>query len=242
MAERWWHRRELQRTARAVPEHLRARHVGIIMDGNRRWARRHHLATSEGHRIGAEHVADLLRWSERWSINHLSVYVLSADNIRKRDSTEVANLFALLATTVPDAVTGAQEWSLHLSGDLGLVPEPSRGALTDAVTPTAGRPRHVTMAIGYDARRDILEGIRGALRAGSAVEVDDVTRHLDGGPVKDIDLVIRTGGDQRISGFFPWQAAQADIVFVRAPWPSFRELDLARALALHARNRRTPAQ
>jgi|GEM_PF-4958496 len=81
----------------------------------------------------------------------------------------------------------SQKWSLHLSGDLGLVPEPSRTALTGAVAATAGRPRHVTMVIG-------------------------------------------------------WQATKADIVFVRAPWPSFRELDLARALAFHARNRRTPAQ
>lgn len=213
------------------------------MDGNRRWASRRHLEPFQGHQAGAEHVSDLLRWCQRWSIEHLSVYVLSADNIRKRDSAEVANLFELLATTVPDAVTRSKEWSLHLSGDLDLLPGPSRHALTDASTATIGRPRHLTMAIGYDARRDMLDAVRGALRTrpeGTAweIDIDDITRHLTGGPVKDIDLVIRTGGDKRISGFFPWQSQGAEIHFVRAPWPSFDELDLVRALAQHARSTR----
>lgn len=173
---------------------------------------------------------------------------MSADNIRKRDAAEVENLFDLLATTVPHAVARSREWALHLSGDLNLVPIPSRSALTNAAAETNGRPRHLTMAIGYDAHQDMLEAVRAALRTNSSAEdaewrigIDDITQHLVGGPVKDIDLVIRTGGDRRISGFFPWQAAKADFYFVRAPWPSFREVDLARALASHARSRQRGA-
>lgn len=173
------------------------------MDGNRRWARRRRLDPSVGHRVGAEHIANLLRWSETWGVEHLSVYVLSADNIRKRNAAEVAHLFDLLATVVPDAVGRSHLWSLHLSGNLDLLPTAPRRALDEAAVATAGRPCHITMAIGYDARQDIVDGIRKALRAervtgtaGNEFEADDITRHLVGGPVKDLDLVIRTGGDR----------------------------------------------
>lgn len=172
------------------------------MDGNRRWARAAGLrSVSDGHRRGAGHLEDLLGWCSSRGIDHLSAYVLSADNIRKRGSAEVSLLFDLVADVLPGVVQRSQRWSLHLSGDLSLLPDRAAHALVQATDRTAGRSAHLTLAIGYDGRANIVEGIRAALRAGnSEIDSDAITDGLPGGPVKDIDLAIRTSGEQRLSG------------------------------------------
>ncbi len=221
------------------------RHVGVVMDGNRRWARARGLRrTSGGHRVGADHVEDLLGWCDAGGVDHLTVYVLSADNLRKRSAEEVAHLFTLLDDVIARVVERNHRWSLHVSGDLDLLPPDTAAALRATEATTAGRPAHVTMAIGYDGRGDIVAGIRAALRAGAIqdaheVRPDTITAHLPGGPVKEIDLVIRPSGERRLSGFFPWQSAHAEIVLSQKLWPDFDEQDFAEALAHYARARRS---
>ncbi|MFC6704920.1 polyprenyl diphosphate synthase [Flexivirga alba] len=217
-------------------------HVGVIMDGNRRWAKAAGLVgASAGHRAGADHLADLLRWLEARAIRHASVYVLSADNIRKRDSDEVGYLFELLETLVPTRVRESGEWQLHIAGDLDLLPATCAAALTAAIRETAGRRSHLTLAIGYDPKRDVLNAVRGLLVAGAELEGTDLVAAIDdrlpGGPIKDIDLVIRTSGERRISGFFPWQSEHAEIVFSDKMWPAFDESDLDAALVEYGRRR-----
>ena len=207
-------------------------HVGVVMDGNRRWARAAgHANPSIGHRVGAEHVEELLGWCVDADIHHLTTYVLSADNIRKRSAPEVAFLFDLLAGTLPDLVRRSEQWSLHVSGDLALLPARARSALDDAVRDTAGRPRHLTMAVAYDGRVDIVDAIRSALREGAdATDPTVITQHLGGGPNKEIDLVVRTSGEHRLSGFLPWQTAHAEVVVCDSPWPAFQREDFDAAL------------
>lgn len=226
-------------TSTSDPDHaveLMPRHVGVVMDGNRRWARRAGLAsTSEGHRRGADHVEDLLRWCEVREIEHLTVYVLSADNIRKRSGAEIEFLFGLVTDVLPGIVTRAGNWSLHVSGDTGLLPERASAALRRAEEETAGRAAHLTLAIGYDGREDIVGGIRRAIREGAVgplatIDPEAITSHLGGGPVKELDLVIRTSGEQRLSGFCPWQAAHAEVHVSPKLWPDFDELDFDLAL------------
>lgn len=217
-------------------------HVGVIMDGNRRWAKAAGLGGARvGHRAGADHLADLLRWLETRAIRHASVYVLSADNIRKRDSGEVAFLFELLEELVPTNVRETGEWQLHIAGDLGLLPESCAAALSEAVRDTTGRRSQLTLAIGYDPKQDLVDAVRGLLAAGEVLAGDAlvaaIDRRLPGGPVKDIDLVIRTSGERRISGFFPWQSEHAEIVFSDKMWPAFDEADLDGALAEYGRRR-----
>ena len=221
-------------------EAVRPRHVGVVMDGNRRWARTAGFVNpSEGHRKGADHVEDLLRWCEARGIDHVSVYVLSAANISKRSVQEVEFLFGLVTRVLPGLVERSGHWSLHVSGDLALLPDDAAAELTRAEATTAGRPGHVTLAIGYDGRADIVAGIRRAVLAGAAdrdggIEPADITAHLPGGPVKEIDLVIRTSGEQRLSGFFPWQAAHAEVHVSPKLWPDFDEADFDEALAHYA--------
>lgn len=223
-------------------------HVGVVMDGNRRWARSAGLTNpSEGHRRGADHIEDLLGWCESWDVDHLSVYVLSADNIRKRPASEVSYLFGLLTKVLPGLVERAGRWSLHVAGDSELLPADAAQALKAATERTAGRPAHLTLAIGYDGRADIVGGIKEAIRSGAvdvagALDPEAITAFLPGGPVKEIDLVIRTSGEHRLSGFFPWQTAHAEIYLSPKLWPDFNADDFATALDHYstARARITP--
>ena len=210
------------------------------MDGNRRWARARGLRSpSDGHRQGAGHIENLLTWCTSREIEHLSAYVLSADNIRKRSAVEIGFLFSLIADVLPDLVERAGRWSLHIAGDLDLLPTAAARALKDAEERTRERSSHLTLAIGYDGRDDIVAGIRGALLAGAAnpahgLDPESITAHLAGGPVKDIDLVIRTSGEQRLSGFFPWQTAHSEVFVSPKLWPDFTEHDFELALDHYA--------
>lgn len=202
------------------------------MDGNRRWAKAAgHGNPSVGHQHGADHVKRLLQWCDGWGIDHVTVFVLSSDNIRKRGAAEVGYLFTLLDDAVPRMVTENSRWALHVTGDLGLVPAATATALRDAERQTADRLAHLTLAIGYDGRADIVAGIRGALRAhGAGIDAEAITASLAGGPVKDIDLVIRTSGERRLSGFLPWQTERAEIFVSPKMWPAFTSVDFAAAL------------
>lgn len=215
------------------------RHVGVVMDGNRRWARAAgHQDPRVGHRYGADHVEDLLQWCTDWGIEHLTTYVMSADNIRKRPPEQVGYLFELLAGRIPDLVLRSGRWALHVSGDLDLLSADARQALVDAELETVDRPAHLTMAIGYDGRGDIVDGIRRALvEHGPDIDEAAITAALAGGPVKDIDLVIRTSGELRLSGFFPWQTADAEIYVSSKLWPDFDADDFAEALRYYSSRR-----
>ena len=224
-------------TSTPAPGSHRPRHVGLIMDGNRRWARSRGLAdVSLGHRAGAEHLSDFLAWLSARGIEHASVYVLSADNIRRRSPLELGVLFTLIENVIPARVLAAGQWRLHISGNLDLLPTTTREALGRAIEMTRDRPGHLTLAIGYDARADILGAVRRAVAAlpadePGALSVDLISQQLPGGPAKAIDLIIRTGGDSRTSGFFPWQSTSAELHVASCSWPDFSEHDLERALA-----------
>ncbi|KRF16791.1 hypothetical protein ASG90_11145 [Nocardioides sp. Soil797] len=222
-----------QRTAVRADEPVLPAHVGVVMDGNRRWAKKEgHANPSVGHVHGADHIEHLLGWCTDWGIDHLTTYLLSADNIRKRPQAQVDFLFSLLTDRIPTLVERSSRWALHVSGDLALLPTTARQALLDAESTTADRPAHLTMAIGYDGRQDIVEGIRNALTT-FGPDIDDaaITASLPGGPVKEIDLVIRTSGELRLSGFFPWQSSRAEIHVSDKLWPDFDADDFAKALA-----------
>lgn len=225
----------VDRLRRAVRHGPLPRHLGLVMDGNRRWARAAGLDVRAGHRAGAEHIEDVLRWCEEVGIDHLTVYVLSADNIRRRGDTEIDHLMTLLETVVPAKVLSrGGHWRLHVSGDTSLLPKTTRAALDDAVAGTEAGRAHLTLAIGYDGRADIVHAVRAAVLElaphGTAPDVDAITRWLLGGPVKDIDLVVRTSGETRLSGFFPWQSVGAELYLSTTMWPAFSETEFLRAL------------
>jgi short-chain Z-isoprenyl diphosphate synthase len=223
------------------------RHVAVVMDGNRRWARQAGFDDPRiGHRYGAEHVDELLTWCAELGIRHVTVYVCSVDNLRKRDSDEVANLMGMIESVVAARIAepGGQ-WRLHIAGDLDALPDSTRIALKEAVEASVAAPFDVTIAIGYDGRAEIVEAVRSLLSSaaseGSTVEdvaqrlsAEGIAAHLSTSGRPDPDLVIRTSGEQRMSGFLLWQAAHAELYFCDVYWPGFRKVDFLRALRTYA--------
>src|SRR5580692_12959078 len=234
----------------ALPEH-----VGLIMDGNRRWARQAGLASpSLGHKVGAEHVEDVLLWCERAGIKHVTVFVCSAENLQRRGDAEIAFLMRVIEDVVCDRLARpGSTWRVHIAGTLDVLPDTTARALKEAVEATRERATgaHVTLAIGYTGRQEVLDAIRALLceqaegggtltGLADSLTADDIARHLYTAGQPDPDLVIRTSGEQRVSGFLLWQTVHSELYFCDAYWPAFREIDFLRALRSFAarQNRR----
>jgi short-chain Z-isoprenyl diphosphate synthase len=229
------------------------RHVGIIMDGNRRWARRQGMADpSLGHKYGAHHVENVLNWCEKTGIRHVTVFVCSTENLTGRGSAEVAFLMQVIEQVIADKLSRDPAWQVHLAGALDVLPDTTAQALKRAVEAsrdcTTGA--HVTLAVGYGGRQEVIDAFRSLLSEQAArgttlaelaetITTDDIARHLYTAGQPDPDLVIRTSGEQRLSNFLLWQSAYSELYFCEAYWPAFREIDFLRALrSFAARQRR----
>ncbi|MEJ5946260.1 isoprenyl transferase [Pseudokineococcus basanitobsidens] len=223
-------------------------HVGVILDGNRRWARQSGLASHHGHRRGADKIIDFLGWCEDAGVGVVTLYLLSTDNLR-RDPDEVAELLGI----IEDAVLGlvrTGRWRVHPIGALHLLPAETAERLTAVAASTRdGGGLHVNVAIGYGGRQEIADAVRSLLlqtaEQGGTLEgladvvtVDSIAEHLYTKGQPDPDLVIRTSGEQRLSGFLLWQSAHSEFYFCEALWPDFRRVDLLRALRAYAARER----
>ncbi|MDX3659186.1 polyprenyl diphosphate synthase [Streptomyces sp. ID05-26A] len=222
------------------------RHLAVIMDGNRRWARQAGLANvSEGHQRGGEHLKNVMDWCEDLGIRHLTVYLASADNLHKRADAEMRFLMEEVVERIvlPRAV-GSARWQTHVAGRVDLLPDTTRHALKLAEEETRDREFHLTIAVGYDGRFELVDAVRSLLESGPSLEEltenitpDDIARHLYTAGQPDPDLVIRTSGEVRLSGFLLWQAAFAELHFCDVHWPGFRRLDFLRALRSYSDSR-----
>ncbi|GAA1961548.1 polyprenyl diphosphate synthase [Kitasatospora viridis] len=241
-----WLRRELR--GAQLP-----RHVGLIMDGNRRWARQRGLANpSIGHRVGGEHVAEVLSWCEALGIRHVTVFVCSAENLHRRGDEEVAFLMRVIEEVLARGLArGRPRWQVHVAGDLDTLPDSTAWALKDAVEATreCATGAQVTLAVGYGGRQELVDAVRELLLEQAAagrstadlaaqLSAEDIARHLYTAGRPDPDLVIRTSGEQRMSNFLLWQSAYAELYFCDAYWPAFRQLDFLRALRTYAARQR----
>jgi short-chain Z-isoprenyl diphosphate synthase len=230
-------------------------HVALIMDGNRRWARLNgHANPSVGHRYGAEHLEDVLGWCAELGIDYVTVWVASADNLTKRSEAEVAFLMGVAEDVIATRLARPSgTWQLHLAGNLDLLPNSTATALKEAREVTLGRPSrgHLTVAIGYDGRREIADAVRTILdeAVASGQSIDDVTdsittekiaAHLYNPGLPNPDLIIRTSGEQRLSDFMLWQGVDSELYFCDVYWPGFRQVDFLRALRSFGARKRLP--
>ncbi|MEE1783268.1 polyprenyl diphosphate synthase [Streptomyces sp. SP17BM10] len=243
--------RRLRREVMAGPL---PRHVGLIMDGNRRWARRMGMADpSFGHKAGADHVEEVLTWCEALGIGHVTVFVCSTENLQRRGDAEVAYLMGLIEQVVTDRLTRPDaRWQVHLAGLADALPDSTARALKEAVEATRActTGAHVTLAVGYGGRQEVVDAVRDLMYAraeagasltevADTLTVDDIAPHLYTAGQPDPDLVIRTSGEQRLSNFLLWQSAYSELYFCEAYWPAFREVDFLRAVrSFAARQRR----
>ena len=230
------------------PEQI-PRHVGVILDGNRRWAKASGAPKSRGWRAGADKVEEVLGWCDEVGVEVVTLWLLSTDNLN-RPASELTPLLAIIEGLVHD-IADAGRWRVHPVGALDLLPADTARALKDAATRTADVPGlHVNVAVGYGGRREIADAVRALLHdqasKGTTIEdlanvldVEHIAEHLYTKGQPDPDLVIRTSGEQRLSGFLLWQSAHSEFYFCEAYWPDFRKVDFLRAIRSYsARQRR----
>jgi len=227
------------------------RHVGVMVDGNRRWAREMgYVDPNDGHRVGAERIKQLLRWCDEVGIGHVTVWLLSTDNL-SRPAVERDPLLQIIVDLTTELADDGQPWQLRMVGALDLLPAHHATALKAAEERTVGRTggAQVNLAVCYGGRREIADAVRSMLhehaRAGKSLEevaelldVDHIAQHLYTKGQPDPDLVIRTSGEQRLSGFLLWQSAYSEFYFCDVNWPGFRRVDFLRALRSYAHRQR----
>src|SRR5690606_17643351 len=214
----------------------------MMIDGNRRWARQLGLGSAaDGHRAGAAKMREFLTWCDELGIRVVSLYLLSSDNLRKRDSREIADLIEIIAE-LAEALSQEPEWRVKHVGRSDILPDELARVLRDAQERTDGHTGlHVNLAVGYGGRHEIADAVRSIIAehhaSGGTMEdlaahltPEMIGEHLYTGGQPDPDLVIRTSGEQRLSDFLLWQSAHSEFYFVEALGPDLREVDFLRAI------------
>jgi len=230
------------------------RHVGVILDGNRRWSKANpaadgDISTSRGHKAGAEKIIDLLDWCEESKVEVLTIWLLSNQNLN-RAPEELEPLLQIIAETVND-LASRRRWEIRPVGSMELLPKRLVDQLNDVAAKTKGiKGVVINVAIGYGGRSEIADAVKSLITSdantgkspaeiANSISVDEISRHLYTAGLPDPDLVIRTSGEQRLGGFLLWQSANSEFYFCEAYWPDFRRVDFLRALRAYSqRNRR----
>jgi short-chain Z-isoprenyl diphosphate synthase len=224
------------------------KHVGVMLDGNRRWARAVGAEVAQGHRAGAANITPLLEWCEEVGVELVTLWLLSTDNLN-RPVEELGELLPIIEEVVTDLASQGR-WRLNPVGALDLLPAPTSRRLKEAAERTDDvSGLLVNVAVGYGGRREIADAVRALLHEhaskGTSIEelagildVDHIAEHLYTKGQPDPDLVIRTSGEQRLGGFLLWQSAHSEFYFCEAYWPDFRKIDFLRALRSYAERER----
>lgn len=242
------YRRRLVRELEGRP---RPRHIGIMLDGNRRWAKLSgHDDPREGYKAGGAKVLEFLRWCDSAEIEHVTLFMLSDDNLH-RPEEQLTPLIGIIADVVEQLAAPGNPWAVEVVGAMDLLPAESASRLKASVAATEGRKggTKVDIAVGYGGRREIVDAVRSALMEHSAQggDIDEfidtftmehISKHLYSKGRSESDLIIRTSGEQRLSGFLLWQSAYAEVYFCECYWPDFREIDFLRALRSYAERER----
>ncbi len=219
-------------------------HVGLILDGNRRYAKEMGFEDiSMGHKIGAQKVDELLRWCAELDIKVITIWVLSTDNIF-RESSELSKLFSIIENKLldlsRDPAVKKNGYKINILGNTNILPEKLKEVVRTVEESTKdNRERVLNIALGYGGREEIVEAVKKAILSkeglsaeeiARSLKAEDIARYLYTYGVPDPDLIIRTSGEIRLSGFLLWQSAYSEFYFCDAPWPAFRKIDFLRAI------------
>jgi short-chain Z-isoprenyl diphosphate synthase len=226
-------------------------HVGVILDGNRRFARANAESLggstpAHGHRAGADKIVEFLGWCESAEIKVVTLWLLSTDNF-KRSEDELTNLLTIIGNTV-DELAATGRWNIKVVGALDLLPSWLQAKLL-ALKPFRCDGLEVNVAISYGGRREIVDAVKSYLGAAEVqgedialaaenISAEEIAKYLYTAGQPDPELIIRTSGEQRIGGFLLWQSALSEYYFCEAYWPDFRRVDFLRALRSYATRQR----
>ena len=228
------------------------RHVAVLADGNRRWARTNAPGQPlvAGYQAGSDKLKEFVEWCDEIGIPVVTLWVLSTDNFSRSGTEEIGPLLEVIEQMVAD-LAATRRWRVHLVGDLDLLPKRSAKLLREADRSTAELDAMVVnIAVSYGGRHELRDAVRSLLaeeaRHGTPIselaetlDIEQIAEHLYTKGQPDPDLIIRTSGEQRLSGFLMWQSAHSEFYFCEALWPDFRKVDFIRALRSYgARERR----
>ena len=244
-----------RKLAREVKARAMPRHVGIILDGNRRFGRAQGIADpGEWYSLGARKLDDVLEWCAELGIAAVTLWLFSAENFA-RPSAEVSGIFAAieakLKALVHDNFVHHRRIRVRAIGRLAMLPEPVAAAIAEAERATAAYDgMALNFAVAYGGRQEIVDATKALLdceaRKGASIAEaiaritpESITEHLYTAGSPDPDLIIRTSGEIRLSGFLLWQSAHSEFYFTDVLWPAFRRIDFLRAIrAFQERKRR----
>jgi undecaprenyl diphosphate synthase len=241
-------RKETEAYLRLDPKRL-PQHIAIIMDGNGRWARRRHLPRVAGHRAGVASVRSTVETAARIGIPSLTLYAFSEENWKRRPRGEVDFLMNLLCRYLKQEVPTLNKNNIRLEyigreHELPQSVQEKMGWARDATRENTGMV--LTLALNYSARSELVDAFRSLVKAATQnggiehlhIDEEAVSRNLYTRHLPDPDLVIRTSGEQRLSGFMLWQTAHSEYYFCEVFWPAFRKVDFLRALRDYAARHR----
>ncbi|XGI84330.1 polyprenyl diphosphate synthase [Halorutilales archaeon Cl-col2-1] len=225
-----------------IPEH-----IAVIQDGNRRFATANGKPPEEGHKHGAEKAEELLDWASEIGVKEVTLYTFSTENFR-RPENELDSLFDLMEEKflelAEDKRIHSNEIRIRAVGDLGRLPDRVEGAIREAEEKTSEYDEfHLNVAVGYGGRDELLRASREVLREvedgdlePDEIDIDTVSEYVYTPKSNDVDLMIRTGGEERLSNFLPWQAkgSESAVYFCDPYWPAFRKIDFLRAIRSYA--------
>jgi short-chain Z-isoprenyl diphosphate synthase len=223
-------------------------HVAVMLDGNRRWARAFGAETASGYQAGAGKAREFLVWCDEVGVRVVTLFLLSTDNLH-RPEEQLTPLLAIIEDLVEQLAADGR-WRVHPVGALDVLPDRTTGVLKDAADRTRDvEGMHVNVAVGYGGRREIADAVRSLLyehagkgtpieKLAEVITVEHIAEHLYTKGQPDPDLVIRTSGEQRLSGFLLWQSANSEFYFCEALWPDFRRVDFLRALRSYGERER----
>lgn len=227
------------------------RHVAVLADGNRRWARANAPGQElvVGYRAGADKLKEFIGWCEEVGIGVVTLWVLSTENLARSTQDEVGPLLDVIHDLVLDLGLGGNR-RVQVVGDLNLLPSDVAADLRKAEqTSNSHTGIHVNVAVSYGGRHELRDAVRSLLASEAAkgtelaalaqtLEIDHISEHLYTAGQPDPDLIIRTSGEQRMSGFLIWQSAHSEFYFCEALWPDFRKIDFVRALRAYTQRER----
>ena len=217
--------------------------VAIIMDGNGRWAKKRGLQRTEGHKAGAKATAEVIRLFREYDVHHLTLYAFSTENW-KRPKEEVDALMDLIYYYVDSVVIPAlkkeKDLCIRFIGDKSALSERLRNKCIEAEELASNRPFVCNVALNYGGRDDIVHAVNSAIADGHMEVTEEIlSRYMYTYGSPDPDMIIRTGGDCRISNFLLWQSAYSEIIVIDTLWPDFGRADIDRCLEeFYRRNRR----
>ena len=233
-----------RRLVEALPPQSLPRHIGVMLDGNRRWAKANGANTAQGHQAGADNISPFLGWCTDVGVEVVTLWLLSTDNLN-RPANELEPLLSIIENVVGD-LAESRRWRLNPVGALDLLPAETARRLKEAADATRDvQAMIVNIAVGYGGRREIADAVRAMLQehAAKGTSIEELAENFDVGQIADHlyikgqpdpDLVIRTSGEQRLGGFLLWQSAHSEFYFCEAYWPDFRHVDFLRALRAYA--------